>query len=111
MAELVNVFDNQNRGTVEKESPIKGAFVTFFDDSLADEWKEISKNEDTAEGGYAFTKMMIESWNFANQDGKELEITVDNIKRLPFKTQAWLANTAVEILQEVVKVKKESPAT
>ena len=111
MAELVNVFEKQNRGTVEKESPIKGAFVTFFDDSLAEEWNKISKMEDTTEGGYAFTKMMIKSWNFAGPDNRELEISVENIKRLPFKTQAWLANTAVEILQEVVKTKKELPKT
>lgn len=112
MPELINVLQPDIRKKIEKEVPtIDGGIVSFYSDFFANEWERISSMKDTTEGGYEFTKSMVADWNFADQDGNKLDISIENIKRLPVKTQLWLANTAVGLLQEGTEEKKELPET
>jgi hypothetical protein len=108
MTELVNVFSNDIRKKVKYEVPnIAGAWVEFYDDLLGEHQKLLTEKQEDKDAGFIIAQLMISDWNLADKDSKKLDITVENIKRLPFKVQIWLANTSSNILLSVREEKKE----
>ena len=117
MPELVNVFKIDVRRRVKKDIPtLEGAWVEFYDDLLTDDLQSIfSATDDLTEEekgnrGYEFVRSLIADWNFADTDEKKLDISVDNLKRLPMKVQVFLAKEAGAVFDDT-GVKKELPVS
>lgn len=109
---LVNAISREAIKTVKKEVPmIEGGWVEFYDDLTGEDQTYLVGIKDNEEGGYELTKRMIADWNFADEKEKKLDISVENIKRLSIKLQAWLATTATSVLMAGVEIKKGLPAT
>jgi hypothetical protein len=118
--DTVNVFAPELRGTVRKDVPfIKGAWVEFFDDITMDvivkaqELNEVNKSNILANLDVLVNQIAF--WNFADQDGKLLDINIASIQKLPMKLLNWIATSQTEILKDMSKVdsdkKKELPVT
>jgi len=113
MSELINVFDPKILGEVTKEVPwIKGSKVTFLGDvpgAYSEQFKKKVKELGDIEAGYWSIVQIIIEWNFADEKGKELKITVENFKRLPGRLQKWLFEKGTESIYGDKEEKKELP--
>jgi hypothetical protein len=115
MSELINVFDPKLLGEVTKECPfIKGSSVTFLGDvpgAYSEQFREKVKELGDIEAGYWSIVQIIVKWNFADAKGKELEINVENFKKLPGRLQKWLFTVGTECIYGDKDAKKELPAS
>ena len=104
--ELVNVFSPDIRKRIKRDVPtIEGAWVEFYDDFLAGEVQELGKamsEEEKSDRGYEFIRSLIADWNFAGTDGKKLDITVENIKKLPVRVQTFLATAGADVFKDAI---------
>lgn len=116
----VNVFAPELRGTIKRDVPfLPGAWVSFYDDitpAMLEQAKaETERTGEAMNSDLLLLSQMIADWNFADEKGKRLDITVDNLKKLSLtKFLAWLINTQGEILkvmQAAAVSKKNSPAS
>ena len=102
MADLINMFDKAVLGQVVKKVPfIENAEVTFQGDVSGDFGERLeakTKELGDTDAGYWTTVSVISDWNFAGNDGKKLDITIENFKKLPMKVQRWLIKESSEIL-------------
>lgn len=104
MSELINVLAKSSIRTVRKDAPIDGAWVEFYTDITAGDRTIIQGASDDV--GYVVATLMVRDWNFADEVGEKVDISIDGIKRLPLKLQQWVAETANEILIGGVNEKK-----
>lgn len=107
MTELVNVFATDVRKRIKKEVPtIEGAWVEFYDDFLAGEVQKLGSGkmseEEKSNRGYEFIRSLIADWNFSGPDEKKLEITVENIRKLPVKVQTFLAEAGTDVFKDAI---------
>lgn len=112
---LVNVFDPNVLGEVTKEVPwIKGSKVTFLGDvpgSYSEQFKKKVEELGDVEAGYWSIIKIIINWNFADEKGKKLEITIDNFKKLSGRLQKWLFKEGTNAVYGEEEEKKELPAS
>jgi len=115
MSELINVFDPKILGEVVKEVPwIKGSSVTFLGDvpgAYSEQFRVKVKELGDVEAGYWSIVQIITKWNFADEKGKALEISVKNFKKLPGRLQKWLFTTGTDAIYGDKEEKKELPAS
>lgn len=104
MNELINVVGKSSISIVRKETPISGAWVDFYTDITAAEQKSILDGGDDI--GYLIASFMVADWNFADENGEKVAISVDGIKQLPVGLQQWLAETANSVILEKRDEKK-----
>lgn len=112
MADYVNILSGELRGRVKKEIPwIKNAWVEFYDDLLGETQSKISSASNQEEAGYIGVVAMIADWNFANEKEEKLDITIENVRKLPIRVQKWIAETSTSIVnpEQEKEQKKDSP--
>lgn len=115
MPDFINVFDPQILGEVILEVPwIKGSKVTFLGDvpgAYSEQFTEKVKEIGDIEAGYWSITKIITDWNFGDSDGKRLDISVENFKKLPGRLQKWLFKNGTEAIYGDKEEKKELPAS
>ena len=114
MSDLVNILNPELLGKKEKKVPwIESAVVTFLADVPGDftqEFQAKTKELGDLEAGYWSAIQTIVEWNFSDEKGEKLAITVENFKRLPLKLQKWLFKQAALTMSDDEDKKKELPA-
>lgn len=99
---VVNVLDRSVLGERTLQVPwIEGAEITFLDDVPGNFSEQLEKQRkplgDTGVGYWSAVQTIVK-WNFAGEDGKVLEISVENLKKLPLKLQKWIFQKSTEVL-------------
>lgn len=105
----VNIFELRNK--VRKDIDyIEGAWVEFWDDVTIQAINEAQEAQKTGDTNSALRLVFnqIADWNLADEKGK-LEITFDNMLRLPVKILTWMSTAQNDILKPVEDKKKEYP--
>lgn len=106
----INVFSQDLRGKVRKEvSFLPGAWVVFFDDITAGDISAAQNAKDSQEldTNLALIFNGIAEWNFADEKGNILPVSIDSLKRLPLKFITWLATAQSEVMQNLTEDKKK----
>lgn len=113
--DLVNVLDKEQFGKITKKVPfINGAEVTFYQDVAGDFVDRLNKKSDEigeSEAGYWSTTEIIADWNFSDGKGTKLEVSQENLKRLPMKLQKWILTEGQKAILTDDERKKESPVS
>lgn len=112
MADYVNILSGELRGRVKKTIPwIQNAWVEFYDDLLGETQAKISSASNQEEAGYIGVVAMIADWNFGDEKGVKLDVSVENVRKLPIRVQKWLAETSTKIVnpEQEKEQKKDSP--
>lgn len=93
-------------GTIKKEYPEDSElWVEFYTDVPM----KLASIVDTNQEDLA-TKLissMVCDWNFADREGKELEISEDNVGVLPAKIAKWIVEESTKLLRDDDVKKKE----
>lgn len=61
---------------------------------------EANKLEGDMDKSLFIAAKLIQSWNFDTEEGKPLEITVENLKKLPYTDMAYLIEEVIKPLQK-----------
>lgn len=99
---VVNVLDRNVLGERTLEVPwIEGAEITFLDDvpgNFSEQLESRRKDLGDTDVGYWSAVQTVVRWNFANEKGEVLEISIENLKKLPLKLQKWIFQKSTEVL-------------
>ena len=94
------------RKTVEISLPsFEGSKIILYDGMLFGDLTELDKAKTDMERGLLSLKLLIKDWNFTDEAGKALEVTIDNLKLLPFQDLTLLLE---KISDFFTKLKSES---
>lgn len=105
----INVFAPELRNVVRKDlKTIPGAWVDLFDDITVE---QVTKAQDLGENPDIVSTLsvlilQIFDWNFSDDKGK-LDITIENLKRLPLKIITELSQLQAEVVQDSAKLDKK----
>ena len=74
------------RKTVEISLPsFKDSKITLYDGMLFGDLAELDKVGTDMERGLLSLKLLIKDWNFTDEAGKKLDVSIENLKLLPFQ--------------------------
>jgi len=99
--ETVNVLNPEIRNVVRKNVDfLPGAWVDFYDDTTIEiiEKAQAAQATPDIKSGLQIVVSQIKGWNFADGDGKILEVSVDSLTRLSSKFINWLSTTEAELM-------------
>ncbi|MHA1329842.1 MAG: hypothetical protein ACTSR2_02080 [Candidatus Hodarchaeales archaeon] len=79
------------RKTIELSLPsYPDSKVILYDRVLAGGMERILKAKDDFERGLITLQEIIKDWNFVDEEGKKLEVTMDNLRKLPIEDLNFL---------------------
>jgi len=80
------VILKDQRKTIEISLPsFKDSKVTLYDGMLFGDWAELDKEKSEIGKGLLSLKLLIKEWNFTDEKGEVLKVTIDNLKLFPMK--------------------------
>lgn len=104
-----NVVLKDIRKTYTLELPsFKGSEVELYENFLFGESIELERNKDEIERGVKSMILLIKRWNFTDEEGKELEVNEENLRKLPSSDLVMLLNKVTEIFKKQEKDQKKS---
>jgi len=83
----------------------EGSEIMIYDGMRFGDLTELDKAKTDMERGLIALQLLIKDWNFTDENDKKLEVTVENLKLLPFKDLTLLLE---KISGFFTKLKKES---
>lgn len=85
-----------NRTTEKVKLPASGGEVEIYDTVLFGDFTKMQDHENQLEMVIEVLVKLIKSWNFTSE-GKDLEITAENIKILPTEDVTTIINHITEV--------------
>lgn len=108
--DTVNIFNTELRNKIKVDCDlIPGVWVEFYDDLLIENiYSSTLETDDIKQGidnNLNIIKDCIHDWNFADDKGK-LDITVENLRKLPLKLLTWISEKSSECVKTTADKKK-----
>jgi len=105
----MNVQLKDVRKTIKIELPsFPGSEVILYDGLLFGDAREFDRTKSDLEMGVLTLKKMIKDWNFTDEKGNKLEVSEENLNRLPLTDLTFLLDKVNQCINAKEKKTKKS---
>ena len=108
--DTVNIFSQELRKTIRFDlESIKGCWIELYDDVTVNQIEKAQQVKDTESFQPAVEMLVgqLSNWNLADTNGK-LDITVENLKRLPVKLITEISQLQAKAINPEAFAEKKS---
>lgn len=104
MSELQQIISIERRKYPQNES----LWVDFYTDINMGASDQLNLNDPTdTSNAYVVLVNVVADWNFAGIDGKKLEISTEDIRKLPARIAEWMLKEATSLIESDKDKKKD----
>ena len=98
------------RKTIEVSLPsFSGSKVILYDGMLFGDLAELDSAKTDIERGLLSLKLLIKDWNFTDEAGKKLDVTIETLKLFPFQDLTLMLEKISDFFTKL-KTESEKPS-